>query len=504
MSIGIRSKNDGSTMGPSILGWVSCICLVFTAVLVCFCLEQVAPLLDQHLAPGQVPIRDARSFTQRLHNTFEMPQACETIVPTDVVANVSVATGCVAWCHESLGPASALPYAFSPRHWFHLRHTSPMVQRSFAMCWKAETAACALSWFPSAWHMYVFALMYGSISGFALLRALWEKNRLLAKRDVEDCTFGPSTSASDPAKISRDTSEEDEQSSMVSSESGSDVRGPQTDGFLDDGSFVSPFLATQRCKMPFCCIAIDSDLQGSKCELRLSAFLMLFEPSLDVLSVMIFLRSGQPIYAAIVGLATLLSWIPSCDPFQIHGASAMAESFAQGFPTKGLLRHRKRELIESAGATIVQCYALLSMDIASASLSNSCTLTASASLSLALSLPDTCKAVGVLVEGTAHDYYAAEQSKQRLGFFGRYIVTFLCMMFAEIAFVLKGKQFDTQFTSLWLEPSKIPWSHERAWELWFIALILLCFRSAALAALPLAFCGLLLSIHQGWISSVCN
>ena len=486
---------------PSLLGWGSCVCLVLTALFLCYSLRQLAPLLDQRLAPGEVPLTDPASFARRLHNHSDMPQICETVVPTDVVANVSIAAECVAWCHESLGPGSALPYAFSPGHWMRLRSTNSTVRGSFSMCWKAETAARTFSWFPSVWQMYVAAMAYGSISGIALVHALWKKTP-----EEGDVVEAQPAAVGDEGwytslKVWSTPEDDVEESSLVSADSRSEVLGPCSDGFHDGGPAVSPFVASKRCKMPFCCIPVDSDLQGSTCELRLSALLMLFEPTLDVLSVLIFLRSGQPIYAAIVGVATTLSWILACDPLQIYGAAAMADSFVQGFPTQGLLRHKKVELLESAGATMVQCYALLSMDIASASLSNSITLSVSASISLTLSLPDTCKAIGVLVTNTANNYYAAEESKRRLGFFGRYIMSLLCMMFAWIAVVCKTKRPDTQFVPLWLVPLQHSWSDSRAYELWGIALVLLLFRAAVLCAIPLACGGLLLSIHQGWISS---
>ena len=496
---------------PSLLGWSSCIFILLASFLVCSCLKWGTPLLDGYISPGEVRVCDAHSFERRLHNHSEIPQICANIIPTDVVANSSVAQDCVTWCHLSLGPGSALPYAFSPVHWLSLRLTNSTVQDAFIMCWKSETAACALSWMPQPWHMYLAALMYGSVSGIALVRYLWVSGSKPEEQDLENSDAEAADFSADGfwalKKVWEAPEGQDDGSSLVSScESGSqvsvsEVQGPWSDGFHEDGPAVSPFAESKHCKMPFCCIPISSDLEGAKCELRLSAFLMLFEPSLDVLSVLIFLRSGQPIYAAIVGVATALSWALARDPFQIRGAAAMAESFSQGFPTKELLRHRKLELLEGAGATIVQCYALLNMDISSASLSSSITLSASAGLSLALSLPDTCRAVCVLVENAGNDYYAAEQSKRRLGFFGRYIVSFLCMMFAELAVLCKAKHFWAQFSSLVLVPLHMSWSDARTWELWLIATVLLLFRSAVLGAVPLACCGLLLSIQQGWISS---
>eukprot|EP00438_Fugacium_kawagutii_P016407 Skav235388 [mRNA] locus=scaffold1262:441715:441909:- [translate_table: standard] len=63
------------------------------------------------------------------------------------------------------------------------------------------------------------------------------------------------------------------------------------------------------------------------------------EPALDVLSVLTFLHNGQPYFALYVICGQLLSLTASCDPFQLKGARAAAESLQLGFATEEFLKH---------------------------------------------------------------------------------------------------------------------------------------------------------------------
>ena len=416
--------------------------------------------VDQHLAPGQPLLNDVASFAERLQNHTEMPPSCRAVVLTDSVANASVADACLTWCQRSLGPGAGLPYAFSPLHWNRLKSTHIAdVQQSFRMCWKVETAAWALAWLPEVWQMYVAACVYGSISCVSFL-----------------CELSRSAHESDSDESNEaDTSESDQLRAFSTSRW---LRGPDDEGFCEGG----PFIESRTHRLPFCCVGIHSDHEGAMGQLRVSAFLMIFEPALDVLSTIMFLRRGQPIYAAIVGASVAVSRVLACDAFQIRGALAMAQSLARGFATRELYQHRTTELFESVGATIVQCYAALRMDMASANLSAVITLIASAGISLAVSMPDACRAFLVLWRGEPawENYYRAEETKANVTVLQRYWPSVLCLTIAEAA-VLLGRHYDGQLSSTWTVLSAE--ASCTSLELYISALLLFLFRVVVLVGL---------------------
>ncbi|CAE7237974.1 Znhit2 [Symbiodinium sp. KB8] len=405
-----------------------------------------ATALDDFVAPEEVPVNSPVSFAARLHNQSSMPQSCTRVVPTDAVENASVASECLAWCRDSLGPGSGLPFAFSPWHWRHMKEAGEAVETSFKTCWKVETAAWALGWCPSNWQMYLAAVLYGSVSSIAFLCFQWKN------WDEES------------------ESDESEESEAEDSESQRRLRHRPDYVAPDDEGFEagSPFAASRRHKPPFCCIGINSDHEGAKCQLRLSCFFMLFEPALDILSILMFLRRGQPIYAAVVGTSVAISCALEHDLFQIRGAAAMAASLRRGFATPLLYEHQVLEIVESSGSTIVQCYAALRMDLtAGASLSTVCTLIASAGCSLLLSLPQAVRAASVLGGVYLDDYYEQEKRKAGVQALWRYLPSALCMSVAELALIL-GRHNDGQFASPWSLILQMP-----SWELFLSALFLL-------------------------------
>ncbi|CAE7527341.1 unnamed protein product [Symbiodinium necroappetens] len=417
--------------------------------------------MDHFVAPEEVRVNSAESFAARLHNQSGMPQSCTRVVPTDAVENASVASECLAWCRDSLGPGSGFPFAFSPCHWRQMKEAGEAVETSFKTCWKVETAAWALGWCPSNWQMYLAAVLYGSVSSIAFLCFQWKN------WDEES---------------ESDESDESEESEAEDSESQRRLRHRPDYVAPDDEGFEagSPFAASRRHKPPFCCIGINSDYAGAKCQLRLSCFFMLFEPALDILSILMFLRRGQPIYAAVVGTSVAISCALERDLFQIRGAAAMAASLRRGFATPLLYEHQVLEIVESSGSTIVQCYAALRMDLTvGASLSTVCTLIASAGCSLLLSLPQAVRAASVLVGVYLNDYYEQEKRKAGVQAVWRYLPSMLCMSVAELALIL-GRHNDGQFASPWSLIWQMP-----SGELFLSALFLLLFRVAVLGGLVL-------------------
>ena len=408
-----------------------------------------ARTLDQFIAPGELPVDSPESFHTRLHNHTTMPQSCTFVVPRDAVENVSVAEECLAWCRASLGPGAGIVFAFSPLHWRYIQQAGFTVQTSFKMCWKVETAAWALGWCPADWQMYLIVSLYGSVSGLSFLHFL--------KKNVEE-----------------DSSSDDSESDNLQR-----CTAPDDEGFVEGG----PFFSTRRYRAPFCCFSISSDYEGAKCQLRLSAFFMLFEPALDILSVLMFLRRGQPIYAAVVGTSVVFSCLLVCDLFQVRGVAAMAQSLGRGFATGDLYCYRVMELVESFGSTLVQCYAALRMDLSWASVSAVCTLLGSAGISLAVSMPDACRAALVLFKTHArNDYYQQERVKAEVNVLQRYWPSVLCMAIAELALVV-GRHNDGQLSSPWAVLLAAPAS---SWDSFLSALLLLGFRIAVLSALVIA------------------
>ena len=414
-----------------------------------------ATALDHFIDPEEVRVHGPDSFVARLQNHSAMPESCTRVVPTDAVETAAVAKECLAWCRDSLGPGCGFPFAFSPLHWRWMRQAGEGVETSFKMCWKVETAAWALGWCPSDWQMYVAVALYGSVSGiafFCFLRKNWEEES------------------------------ESEESDDSASEH---LRGPGRPDFLapDDEGFEdgSPFAASRRYRPPFCCIPIDSDYEGAKCQLRQLSFFMLFEPALDVLSILMFLRRGQPIYAAVASISVAISCLLEQDLFQIRGAAAAAASLGRGFATPALYQHQLLEIVESSGSTIVQCYAALRMDLSCATLPTVCTLIAGAGSSLLLSLPQAVRAAYVLMSRNVNNYYEQERHKAAVLVFWRYGPSVLCMSIAELALIL-GRHNDGQLSSPWSLLWEMP-----GWELRLSALFLLLFRVAVL-------CGLVLGI----------
>ena len=472
-----RDHRDEPMMKNAFSNYLCCSCMVllcvgFTVWSVGEGMKLGAKCLDQFVAPGEVPVDSAESFISRLHNRTAMPQSCSVVVPKDMVENASVAQECLAWCRDGLGPGSGIIFAFSPLHWSYLKKTSSAVETSFKMCWKVETAAWALGLCPANWQMYLAACLYGSFSCMAFLCFLQTG---CGEADSEGLVTEPECSR---ALVDPDSDDKDLDPVVTTKW----CKPPFHEEFMPGG----PFVATRRYKPPFCCISITSDHEGAKCQLRLSAFFMLLEPALDVLSVLMFLRRGQPIYAAVVGTSIVLACLLERDPFQIRGMRAMAQSLKRGFATQELYQIRMMELVESFGATFVQCYAGLRMDTSWASLSAVCTLLGGASISLAISIPDACRAVVVLLESSSYnDYYKQEEIKASVSFIGRYWPSVLCMALAELALVL-GRHNDCQFSCPF---SVVVGPPTESWDSFLTSLILLCFRTTLVSALLVAGVG---------------
>eukprot|EP00438_Fugacium_kawagutii_P032255 Skav209886 [mRNA] locus=scaffold2642:232902:234173:- [translate_table: standard] len=269
---------------------------------------------------------------ERVRNTSAMPMKCFSILQSDVVPNISVAHDCRSWCRESLGLGSAFAYAFSPYHYMIMSYYYTSEFHILKTCWKVETASWALEWMPHVWLIYFYSLAYGSISAFTLLYLLY------VNHSPNELSYSKFFECDSPASSGESSGE-------------------------------------------------SSGIGEANWSLHFGVLGTLVEPSLDLLSVLTFLHNGQPHFAFYVILGLLLSFRHSCDPFQLKGARAAAESFKQGFESKEFLQHKKIERIETLISTAVQVYAVLILDIRAVQFFAALNLMGGAAFSVLVSLP---------------------------------------------------------------------------------------------------------------------
>eukprot|EP00438_Fugacium_kawagutii_P016343 Skav208941 [mRNA] locus=scaffold1880:141876:143171:+ [translate_table: standard] len=322
---------------------VGCAVIVY---LWCGLAIHLAPVLDHALNPEEPSLslhwpwdpdwHDSTAFlpnlAKRVHNTSALPIQCSNILQSDVVPDASEA--CLSWCRESLGPGSAMAYAFSPMHYasISLVHNYTSQFHVLKTCWKVETASWTLKWMPHLSLMYFYSLAYGSISSVMFLYR-FKKCKTVCYSNVQ-----PETSES---SSSEETS-----------------------------------------KQP-------------SWNLYLGVLSTLLEPVLDVLSVLTFLHNGQLYLASLVVVGLLLGFVKSLDPLQLKGARAAAESLRQGFASDELLQHKANEWIGTFFSTTVQVYALLILDVGAVQFFAAMNLLAAASFSLFISLPSQSEAAWI-------------------------------------------------------------------------------------------------------------
>ena len=342
------------------------------------------------------------SWEDVFNNNSAVPLNCSHIVATDLVPNTSIADECLPWCHESLGPRSHLEvFLLSPAFVFGLGWSymmDPSISSVIFMCLKVETASWGLWLLPSPVYAYMASFAYGCVS-FVWLIYFWNIT------PKQHCSLGPNQ-----------------------------------DGIQQDGPFTSGY-----CKAPLCCISVGSDREASEWSLGLSAVFQSLEPTLDVLSIITFVRCGQPFYAAMALTGVAFAILELMDPFQISGAKAMAQSLAQGFATKGLHELKAAESIETFCVTMVQCFALLRAASAQSDTETSIVLTLAvgASLSLFVSMPDQSKSwhlIDTARQPNLQDFYAVERTKAQMSMYQKYEGSISCIVFATLSFAFTGRE----------------------------------------------------------------
>ncbi|CAK9027983.1 Zinc finger HIT domain-containing protein 2 [Durusdinium trenchii] len=291
--------------------------VLFALVLIIWLLPLLAIWLDeatvQRQPLDQLLTLDQRVFEESLMTRLIgsesefMPAKCINIIPHDAVASAQLAEDCTTWCHEALGSNSATPYMLSPLHVIRIMRSS--LSDTFLMCYKAQTASWALRWMPEWYSVYLYAMLYGSIS----IVFFW--CRWLATSPVRNSDLGPSN-----------------QYVIIQNDSG---------------------------QLPLLC----PDRIGSKRHLWLEAFFVWLEPFGDVVSILSLFRIGQPFPGMFMSIGCAIPCVWAVDLFQIRGALAIADSLRQGFANKQWVTHKAIELSEIFICTSVQVYILLAMHV---------------------------------------------------------------------------------------------------------------------------------------------
>mmetsp|Transcript_53425 Transcript_53425/g.124392 ORF Transcript_53425/g.124392 Transcript_53425/m.124392 type:complete len:524 (+) Transcript_53425:31-1602(+) len=416
-------------------------------------------LVDFYVFGTREPIRwlDSRISGEEHFDSFgnlkvpqdfsAMPDNCSSIVRTDIVPH-AVISECLSWCREGLGRGSGIVLLANPLLSFQaiIGNTAGQV---YVTCWKTETASFGMWLMPSTWQMYLLVLAYSSFSSFVFLWTWY---------------YSPTEH---------------------------NAQGPKEERSLSPGR--GPF--------PMCCYAPPTDRARADVSMCLAAFFRLLEPATDVLSVLVFVRSGQPFYAIYVSLAILLSLLAAGDFLQVRGARAMAKSLARGYATPELLHHEVAEETEAMMGTMVQTYALFQLDIAEIQHPVSVVLPIlfSIGLSMAIGLPNMRTTRSLLANVAAADldnFYKVDQEKKQVGMISKYAPAFTicCFVFSAHCFLelmdptlyhhccremLLGLG---NFGSLRPFLSSLPWRAEH----WLIAWMLLLFRCCVILASPLS------------------
>ncbi|OLQ01731.1 Protein HIRA [Symbiodinium microadriaticum] len=309
------------------------------------------------------------------------PYPCIVARATDIFLNAS-ATGCRAWCRRELGPSSGLLHALSPLHWLLVQRSWDFVfSLDYGMCFKAETSAWALTWFPSQFLSWLVASTYGSIAIITFFCKLVACPR-------EFVASGPSPNEMRP-----------------------------------NDQAVKPWH-----EPPF-----TNDRARSQFQLSRSAIFLLMETAQDLLSIIMFLRFGQPVYAMGMCFFVLCSRLHAGDVFQVGGAGALARSLARGFATKEMYQHFASEVIEGMGGTLIQLYALFVGRYENDAFAILCI---NVYTSLMVTVPNGFEAWSLLhrdVQEFFDDYYAVQKLRSQTSWLWKFLPSLLAVLIAAVA-----------------------------------------------------------------------
>lgn len=256
------------------------------------------------------------------------PRSCQLIHATDVASSTSKAQQCAAWCEQHLSQSAVLLFtAISTPTTIILTHNETVRRglKLFTTCFKAEMAAVAGPYIPNKW---LAGLLYRLVGLMPAALLLWRSK--------------PDDGADDEAQSTNPP----------------DRHPPcKRDGPFLDGDLGFPWNITVGC-----CWRPTTDFIASRFHLAKSAFSVVTEPLFDAISVLTFLKNGQPFYFAgmIFGLSASFA-LSGGDALQSTGALALVPSWRRGFATKELLLHRFHDLPECFVSTCIQLYAALSL-----------------------------------------------------------------------------------------------------------------------------------------------
>lgn len=424
----------------------------------------------------------------RVQNTTAMSLLCRDIIPLDAVTNISVAETCSEWCHEALGPNSAVPYMLSWGHVLGVLASEQSIRHVYLTCWKAQTAAMALELMPEWYSVYLLAMVYGLWSIIAFLWTFWNTE--------------PQTVPGGPAQ------------NHVTPD------GPYGRICGDIPCCCLPIRCNQALPLengwneaPLC-YPVSSDRNGSEIGLKVAAFFIWFEPFGDIVSILTLLRIGQPFPAAFMAFGIALPCAIARDPLQLSGARAVAESLRKGFETRALLQYRDHEWWESVVCATVQFYTLMSLHPKAIKLSAGLNLLVSASLNLAISIPAQDQASHVIRELKDSDWTFAkiqeakrsprvQSRKQSLVWSILAFAVFSSTMLSYIIYVKgsinveKSRNLD-ELPLFWLrlfwfrDGLDTLWSilfEPETWQQLLLALLLICFRLSCICivVIPIVF-----------------
>lgn len=332
-------------------------------------------------------IRGRFADAEKRNITMEQaPDACKWLQKTDLAGNQSIAEDCREWCEENLATGAGWPLMVAMPALLDASEAAA----AFKTCFKAQTATLGRHWLPTCWSVFVCALVYRLCAGPVAWAEGW---------DSMLCSEGSELLCSEEANTELQVA-------------------PDSEGYraFPEGNWGFPFSFFYRA---------TSDMDASRCKLLVSLFTTLAEPFSDLVSMLTFLRNGQPFYLGVMAFGFWQSaMFADGDLLQWEGLAEGRKSWRRGFATLAFIKHKRDEVFECGLSTAIQVFALLTLHPAEDA-QQMLMLALFAAMTLAITGPEGAEAFwvwvwGLLEGGNVDHFYQVAEKKKSLQAWQKY------------------------------------------------------------------------------------
>lgn len=371
------------------------------------------------------------------------PGSCQAIHSTDVASNASEAGDCTRWCEHHLGNGAGWPMAT----WMATHRAFPIPNETasidlYITCLKSQVATLGAK-VPSSWGLGIVYRFVGLIPAIVVARSMASQGLHGLQGLGEEV---PEVQPPDQ----------------------DGCRGESDHGPFPNGDLGFPLNIAYRCWRP------ASDLSASRVKLLTAAISILTEPISLVVSMVTFLKMGQPFYIAWMMFGLLLSSVAGVcmtkkwlDILQSQGARAWVQSFERGWGTREFFLRKASEVPENFISTAIQLHAATTLSPTEAT-STVLMLFVFAGISVLLTFPEGTVA-WILVTKTnwgrwfleeepeVDDFYQVQSCKKQIPWFVKHLLTVVVLsLVASKSSSAKGTEQQISFGILLAELLLVP------------------------------------------------